>query len=92
MAEFSERERKLFALYKTVRELRQQDSADPQVLASSAEQIVASYPDQWLLALELREVAELHGINASARWLRELQDIARPPADCRGLNDVFLKK
>ena len=81
VAEFSARERKLFALYKTVRELRQQDSADPQVLASSAEQIVASYPDQWLLALELREVAELHGINASARWLRELQDIARPPAD-----------
>ena len=81
VAEFSERERKLFALYAAVRDLRQQSSADLQVFESSAEQIAASYPEQWLLALELCEAAELHGVNNSAGWLRRVQEIARPPAD-----------
>ena len=81
VAEFSERERELFALYATVRELRQQNQADLQVLERSAEQIVATYPEQWLLALELCEAAERHGIDDSAGWLRRVQEIARPPAD-----------
>lgn len=80
VAEFSARECELFALYEVVRNLRAQDTADIQLLKHSTEQIASTYPEQWLLALELRETAELHGIDSSAEWLQDLQELARPPA------------
>ena len=57
VAEFSERERKLFTLYEAVRALRSKAAPDIRVFKNSAEQIATSYPEQWLLALELREAA-----------------------------------
>ncbi len=81
VAEFSERERKLFALYEAVRALRLEGAADAQVFRDRAEQIAASYPEQWLLALELHEAAELHGVDAGAKWRQDLQQLAsHPPA------------
>lgn len=82
VAEFSARERNLFALYEVVRNLRAQDTADTDIelFKHSTEQIASTYPEQWLLALELREAAQLHGIDRGAGWLQDLQELARPPA------------
>ena len=80
VAEFSAGERELFALYEMVRNLRVQDTADIQLFKNSTEQIASTYPEQWLLALELCEAAELHGIDRGAGWLQDLQELARPPA------------
>ena len=80
-AEFSLQERELFDLYAAVRELREGDAAVAQpVLAGYAERVMATFPKQWLLALELCEEAERRGLDVSLPWLAKLQEVARPPA------------
>lgn len=81
-AEFSPRERELFDLYAAVRELREHDTkTELQVLAAHAERILSTFPEQWLLALELCDEAERRGIDSSLSWLGKLRDIACPPAE-----------
>lgn len=81
MAEFSERDQKLFAFYAAVKDLRVSGSkTDALTLATQAETLLTTFPDQWLLALELIEVAGKNGIT-SAPWLTKLQEMAISTAD-----------
>ena len=79
IAEFSARERDMFALYEKVRNLRSQDTVDTQALQDIAEQIAGRFAEQWLLAHELHEAAVRHGVDTSAAWWQKLQKIAHPP-------------
>ena len=75
--EFSARDNKLYSLYGGIRELRKKGTTiDDDLLMTKAEAIISEFPDQWLLALELLELAP----NTTTPPFKKLQALARDGA------------
>lgn len=75
--EFSVRDNKLYSLYGGIRELRREGTTvGAGVLAAKAEAILSEFPEQWLLALELLELAT----DTTAPPFKKLQALVRDSA------------
>ncbi len=76
---YSEAEKKLFGLYGEVRRMREEGKFDANRLSEILEQLISEYPKEWLLPLEIYELAVRFPENTalSSRVGKHLEELAR---------------
>lgn len=60
---YSDSEKKLFNMYSVVREIRESEVYDTEKLKRIFEELISNYPNEWLLPLELYELAYIKNLH-----------------------------
>lgn len=74
---YSDRERALYKLYEQVRASREENSADTQFISIIFEKLKTEFPKDWLLPLELYEMAVKHELDIQDELLSYLKDLLK---------------
>lgn len=74
---YSDQERVLYKLYEQVRAAREENSADTQFIAAIFEKLKTEFPKDWLLPLELYEMAVKYELDIQDELLSYLKDLQK---------------
>lgn len=84
---YSAHERELYDLYKQVRILREEGTADSAHLLSILEQLKSDFPKDWLLTLEMYELAYEKELDAQDQLFAYLEDLKEVEAYQKLINN-----
>ncbi|MEQ9308813.1 MAG: aromatic amino acid hydroxylase [Balneolaceae bacterium] len=74
---YSDKERELYKLYDKVRKVREENSTDTQFISTIFEKLKVEFPKDWLLPLELFEMAVKYELDIQDELLSYLKDLQK---------------
>ena len=74
---YTEQEKELYKLYKTIRDLRESDSASEKKIEQIFKTIKTDFPKDWLLVLEIYELAKENNLSSKNEILAHLESLKK---------------